>query len=111
MEDAVPRQYRASINLDYTNSASNEYQYLVSALIQAGWKYVETSSLVLDTEDLNAVWRGISLVMKQDSSISGLSSLTFHVQGSNDFANGLAYPYAHGHPGALASVEGKPYPV
>src|SRR5438045_535618 len=40
----MPKTYRAVINLDYTGT-SNEYQYLVSALIQAGWTYVRNERI------------------------------------------------------------------
>lgn len=108
----MAKSYRAVLNLDYTGTKSNEYQYLVSALIQAGWRYVETSALILDTTDLTQIWRGMSLVMKQDSSIpSDLSALTFHFQASEDFSSGIPYSYANQHPNALESVESKPYPA
>ncbi|HET6764833.1 MAG TPA: hypothetical protein VFH27_14205 [Longimicrobiaceae bacterium] len=101
----MPRRYRAVLNVDYTGQSSNEYQYLISALIQAGWTYVETSSLILDTPHRNEIWRGISLITKQDSSIpQNLSALTLHIQGSNDFDSGIDYPYSDTHPNALANV-------
>jgi hypothetical protein len=107
----MPRLYRASIILDYTGS-SNEYQYLISALKQLGWTYVETSSLTITTPNRNDIWAGVALVMKQDASIPGpLSALTLHVIGSDDIQNGIPYPYSDTHPAALDAVRNKPYPV
>ena len=107
----MSKRYRAVLNLDYTGQSSNEYQYLLSALIQAGWKYVETSALILETDDRSKIWRGISLVMKQDSSIpQEPSAITIHIQASTDFENGISYLYADQHPQALTSVESKSYP-
>jgi hypothetical protein len=108
----MPRRYRAVLNLDYAGATTNEYQYLISALIQDGWTYVETSALTLDTEDRNDIWRGISLVMKQDASLPGMSALTLHIQGSDNFDRGIDYPYAEKHPNALDSTKYKhnPFP-
>lgn len=105
----MPR-YRASLTLDYTGGVTNEYQYLVSALIQSGWTYVETSSLVLETDDRNEIWHGMQLVMKQDPHLAPLSALTLHVIASEDLDNGIPYPYSDAHPGALNNVKGKPLP-
>ena len=105
----MAKTYRAVLNLDYTGT-SNEYQYLVSALIQAGWTYVETSALILETDDRADIWRGMSLVMKQDSSIPDLSALTLHIQASEDFS-GIPYPFADAHPNALDNVEIKTHPT
>ena len=104
------RTYRASLTLDYSAGCTNEYQYLISALIQSGWTYVETSSLVLETENRAEIWQGIQLVMKQDSSLSPLSAVTLHIVGSNDIEQGIAYPYAETHPNALDNVRNKPLP-
>jgi hypothetical protein len=105
----MPRTYRASLTLDYSNSGTNEYQYLISALIQSGWTYVETSSLVLETENREEIWQGIQLVMKQDSSLTP-SAVTLHIVGSDDIEKGVAYPYADQHPNAWENVRNKPLP-
>ncbi len=106
----MARKYRASLTLDYTGGVTNEYQYLISALIQSGWTYVETSSLVLETHDRNDVWRGMQLVMKQDQYLAPLSAITLHVIGSEDLQNGVSYPYSNTHPSALSNVRDKPLP-
>ena len=106
----MPRTYRASLTLDYSTGSTNEYQYLISALIQSGWTYVETSSLVLETEKREEIWQGIQLVMKQDASLSPLSAVTLHIVGSDDIEKGVAYPYAKSHPKALENVRNKPLP-
>jgi hypothetical protein len=106
----MPRSYRASLTLDYTGGITNEYQYLIAALIQSGWTYIETSSLVLETEDRNEIWHGLQLVMKQDPHLSPLSALTFHVVGSESLMDGIPYPYSDAHPKALANVSGKVLP-
>ncbi len=106
----MTRKYRASLTLDYTGGITNEYQYLISALIQSGWTYVETSSLVLETEDRNEIWQGMQLVMKQDPHLSPLSAITLYVIGSEDLDSGVPYPYSDTHPGALTNVSSKPLP-
>jgi hypothetical protein len=106
----MPHTYRASLTLDYSTGCSNEYRYLISALIQPGWTYVETSSLVLETENREEIWQGIQLVMKQDSSLSPLSAMTLHIVGSDNIEQGGAYPYADRQPKALENVRNKPLP-
>jgi hypothetical protein len=104
----MPRTYSASLTLDCSTGSTNEYQYLISALIQSGWTYVETSSLVLETENREEIWQGIQLAMKQDSSLSPLSAVTLHIVGSDDIEQGVDYPYADSHPNALENVRNKP---
>ena len=106
----MARKYRASLALDYTGKITNEYQFLISALIQSGWTYFETSNLVLETEDRNEIWRGLQLVMKQDQYLSPMSALTLHVVGSEDLENGVAYPYSKTHPSAFDKVNNKDIP-
>ena len=84
------RKYRASLNIDFTKQKPNGYQKLIAALIKSGWRYVETSALILDTDDLGAIWGGLELVVKQCEHAGELSALTFHVQGSSDFG-GISY--------------------
>jgi hypothetical protein len=102
--------FRASLNIDFTGQVPNQYQRLVSALIQAGWLYVETSAYVIETDDITNVWRGIELVAKQSSDAGQLSALTFHVQSASSFAVGLPYPAQVNHPNALAQVQAKQFP-
>lgn len=64
----IPHTYRGAINLDYTGQNTNEYQRLVAALIQLGWIYVETSALIIETDNLSLVWQGVELVAKQTAS-------------------------------------------
>jgi hypothetical protein len=108
-EGGAELNYRAALNLDYTAQQSNEYQKLIAALRQAGWTYVETSALVVETDDLAVIWRGIELVAKQSASAGTLSALTLHVQGSNNFG-GVPYNGAANHPNALQDIQQKPYP-
>jgi hypothetical protein len=100
--------YRATINIDFTKSDAGEYQKLVAALIQAGWRYLETSAFVLEG-DLAAVLQGMELVGKQCSAAGQLSALTYHIQGSKDFA-GEKYAAAKNHPNALAEIKAKAFP-
>jgi hypothetical protein len=106
---ARPIKYRAIINIDYSNRKGNAYQKLVAALIQSGWKYVETSAFIKEADTLPPIWKGIELVAKQSASIGFLSALTYHIQGSENFG-GLAYPAAKNHPKAKKEIEDKPLP-
>ena len=101
-------KYRATINIDFTKQQTQQYQKLVAGLMQAGWVYLETSAFVLEG-DLSAVLRGMELIAKQCSAAGELSALTYHIQGSNDFA-GTQYAAAKFHPNALDEIKQKPLP-
>jgi hypothetical protein len=102
--------YRAALNVDFTNQNPNQYQKLVTALIQAGWLYVETSAFVIESQNIADIWRGIELVAKQAADAGQLSALTFHVQGAAGFAQSLPYPASANHPNALAQIQAKALP-
>ena len=89
--------YQAVINLDFTGMDVAEYQKLISALIQAGWSYTETSALVISTDDLSKVWMGAEVVAKQAAAAGTLSAFTMHVQlaeGAKPYAQEKNYPKA-----------------
>ena len=102
-------KYRASLNLDFTKQKSYQYQKLIAALIDTGWKYVETSALIIEHDDLAPIWQGIELVAKQSSSAGLLSALTFHIQGAQRFG-GKAYAAAKNHRKAVTQILAKPSP-
>jgi hypothetical protein len=102
-------RYRAALNLDYTQQQTNNYQKLVAALLQAGWIYVETSAVAIETDDLAKIWRGVELVAKQSASAGTLSALTLHIQGSENFG-GISYNGAANHPNALTEIAAKAFP-
>jgi len=106
----VARSYRASINLDFTKQDTGAYQALIRALIQAGWVYVETSALVVETDDIGKVWRGVELVAKGSQNAGELSAFTFHIQSSKDFA-GVPYKGAATRANALTDILQRPFPV
>jgi hypothetical protein len=109
MKKTIVRSYRAALNLDYTGQKTNEYQKLIAALLQLGWKYVETSAYTLETSDLNLVWRGIDLITRQSAVSGSLSALTLHIQGSRNF-NGIKFAAANSHPKALEQISKKELP-
>lgn len=102
--------YRGSLNVDFTGLNPNHYQKLVTALLQAGWLYVETSAFVIESPDVANIWRGIEVVAKQAADAGQLSVLTFHVQSAAGFAASLPYPAQANHPNALAQIRAKPFP-
>lgn len=101
-------KYRAIVNFDFTNPNQNEYQRLIAALLQIGWKYVETSALVFDG-DLPNVLLAMELISKQCESSGTLSALTFHIQGSTSF-DGRPYPQSKSYPDALKHIRKKRLP-
>ena len=102
--------YRASVNLDFTGHRTYHYQKLMTALIATGWKYVETSALVITTKNLGKVWCGIELVARQAQSCGTLSALTFHIQSSTNF-RGLPYQARVNHPNAVQNIMAKQFPA
>lgn len=101
--------YRAQLRLDFDRQRPNDYQKLIAAFIQLGWKYVQTSSLAVETGDVRLVLSGLELLAKQIPSAGVLTGLSFDVQGSADF-DGVAYPAAANHPNALADIRARPLP-
>jgi hypothetical protein len=102
--------YRGSLSVDFTGQNPNHYQKLVTALLQAGWLYVETSAFVIESPDIANVWRGIEVVAKQAADAGQLSALTFHVQSAAGFAVSLPYVAQANHPNALTQIQAKAFP-
>ncbi len=102
-------QYRAHVRLDFDNQNTNDYQKLISAFMQLGWKYVQTSSVAIETGDLVMVLRGLELLAKQIPSAGTLTGLLLDIQGSDDFG-GLPYSAAANHRNALADIKAKALP-
>jgi hypothetical protein len=102
-------QYRAAIRLDFNDKNTNEYQKLITALIETGWEYVETSAVAVETHDLGAILRAMVLCARQIPDSGTLTGLSFDIQGSEDFG-GSAYAAAANHPNAIADINAKPLP-
>ena len=105
----MPRTYRATINVDFTDGNTAWQQHMMRALIDAGWRYVETSALAVDTDDIGVIWQGVEVVAKISGKVTGLSALTFHIQGSDDFA-GVSYQGQKTYKNALPDALSYPYP-
>jgi Tfp pilus assembly protein PilO len=102
-------KYRAHIRLDFDHQNPNDYQKLIAALLDIGWKYVQTSSLSVETDDLLVVLRAFELLARQIPSAGSLTGLLLDVQGSANFS-GIQYTAASNHPNAVAQIRGKPLP-
>lgn len=100
-------QYQAVINLDFTGMNRPEYQKLISALIQAGWSYTETSALIISTDELVKIWTAAEVVAKQSAAAGTLSALTLHVQRVD---GAKPYKQAANYPKALAEILAKSPP-
>jgi hypothetical protein len=99
--------YRAVINLDFTGTNPNDYQKLISALLDAGWVYTETSALVIDTPTIERIWAAAEIVAKGAAAAGTLSALTLQVQLVADPRN---YAARRNHPNALQDILGLPFP-
>lgn len=98
--------YRGLINLDFTGQNNAEYQKLISALTQLGWKYLETSALTIEGKH-DDVLQALEVLAKQCGAAGTLSALTLHIQGSKDFGG---KPYGAMYPHALAEIRAKSLP-
>lgn len=101
-------KYRAVVNFDFTDPKQNEYQRLITALMQIGWNYLETSALAFEG-DLPNVLAAMELISKQCQASGILSALTFHVQGSTNL-DGKPYPQSKSYRSALSDIRRKPLP-
>ena len=101
--------YRGILNIDFTGMNGNEAERLKNALIQSGWSWVETSAYIVESNNINVVWRGIDLVARQSSFIGQLSALTFHIQSSDNFAGGTPGTAAF-HTQAINNILARPFP-
>lgn len=72
--------YIATLNIDYTRTKQNEYQKLLVALEHAGWDYVETSAMLYQGPDLDAIRRGLMLLSNFVHKGGNLSALNIQVQ-------------------------------
>ena len=101
--------FRASIRFDFGTQSTNEYQKLVTAFIQAGWAYVQTSAVAAETDDVNVILRGLDILARQVPHVGTISALLVDVQRSDDFA-GKPYKASHNHPNALNDIRTRPSP-
>lgn len=101
--------YRAILTIDFTDQNTNNYQKLVTALIQSDWKYMETSALYIETDDLSKIWAAFALVPRQAKDAGTLSALSLNIQGSENFT-GVAYAASNNHPNAKHDIMAKPFP-
>lgn len=108
-QEAVPeREYVAVINFDYSRPhATNAYQKIITALLQAGWHYVETSALTYDGPDLGPILVALDLLARALPTGGTLSALTVQVQLLG--AEG-EYKAANNHPNALEQCRAMPRP-
>lgn len=104
------REYQANLSIDKTGTQTNEYQYLIAALIQSGWTLIETSVLTKRSSNVNDIWHGLKLIMKQSACMDPISHLSLDLISGNDLDAGIPYPYSDAHPAALNNVDSKPLP-
>jgi hypothetical protein len=77
--------YRAVINFDIEGGGGGEFgprrEQLYKALRHLGWRKAKTSALVVETDDINMIWKGLVAFMKAQPTLgTSLSALTFNVQ-------------------------------
>lgn len=99
--------YRGVINLDFTGQYSNGYQKLISALIQLGWTYTETSALVLEDATFSTAMRSLDVVARGATGAGTLSAVTIQLQLISAAKN---YVATKNHPNALSDIQGNSLP-
>lgn len=101
--------YIATVALDYSAANANAYAKLVTSLLQAGWEYSETSTVYVESDDLDVVRRGLALLAHglDSPGASTLSNLSVTVQ----FVGDPTVPgYARNHPRAIEQITAIPLP-
>lgn len=82
--------------------------------MQLGWTYVETSTLAVDTANVDVILRAAVLIARQNADVCAkgghLSGLGLQVVWATNFAIGTPYPAAANHPNALLDIQAKPLP-
>ncbi|MFG6476651.1 hypothetical protein ACFXP7_09725 [Microbacterium sp. P06] len=101
--------YIATVALDYSAGNANAYSKLVTSLLQAGWEYSETSTVYVESDDLDAIRRGLALLAHGIDS-PGPNTLS-HLSVSVQFVGPAADPsYVKNHPRAIEQVTAMPVP-
>jgi len=80
------KKYRATIHINFINAKDNNLIRLNLCLREAGWIHVARGSFILETTDINEIWRGIGYLARYSKYVGELNSVTFHVQSSDDFS-------------------------
>ena len=93
--------YLATIALDYTGANKNAYAKLITALLQSGWEYAETSTVYIEAEDLDGIRLGLAVLAHGLNSPGDLSNLSLTVQ---FVGPGGAPSYVRNHPYALDQI-------
>lgn len=105
-------KYRALITMDWGKPHNNNARHkLISALMDADWLLVETSTFTIETEEINKVWRGVGLIAKGAAATGVLTALSLNVIGSEDFSTTKEYKAKKSHPKALQQIEALPFPT
>jgi hypothetical protein len=104
------RTYRATIHVNFINRHSNNLSRLNLCLREAGWFHVERGSFILETTDVNEIWRGIGYLARYSHKVGNLNSLTFHVQSSDDFSENISLKSDQTGKNALEEISKMPFP-
>lgn len=104
--------YRGTIIIDFTGPDANAYTRLALALRESGWRHVETSSFVRDTNHIHDLWDGIGIVARFAWKVGTLSALTFTIQGTKtDFATNVSLKSTQSPATALDEIRSMPFPT
>lgn len=104
-------QYRGTINIDFTCPDNNQHTRLSLALREAGWKHIETSAFVRNSDDIDDLWEGVGIVARQAASVGDMSAFTFHIQGASvDFERNVSLSSTQSGPNALREIKGRQFP-
>jgi hypothetical protein len=103
--------YRPFITIDFGKTHNDNARHkLFGALIDAGWNMAETTAFSMETNDLNAIWRGIGLVARGAAAGGVVTAISFNAIGSEDFSKSREYVAKRNYPRALEMIEDLPFP-
>jgi hypothetical protein len=104
------KKYRATMHVNFLKIDRNKLTRLYLALREAGWINVETGSFILETTDVNEIWRGIGYLARYSKSVGELNSIIFHVQSSDDFSRNTKLKSDQTGKNALEEISKLPFP-
>jgi len=105
------KRYRATIHVNFTKQVNaNRLTRLNLCLREAGWLNVAKGSFILETADLNEVWRGIGYLARYSKYVGELNSTTFYIQASDDFETSTNLTSDQTGKNALEEISRLPFP-
>lgn len=102
--------YTAIINFDVGGSGdggkAQARTHLYAALQHLGWEKAKTTALLIETTDLDAIWKGMLSFVKAQSVLGTLTAVSFTVQRTDEPGSSTPPPSEK----AYADIQAMPFP-